>query len=44
MANHDPLARSDRMMGIHPKPQLGKVESTIPVLEIQFGNQGMASH
>jgi hypothetical protein len=36
MANHNPLARPDRMMGIHPKSQVGKMKATIPVLEIQF--------
>jgi hypothetical protein len=35
VADHDPLAGSDRMVGIHPKSQLRKMKATVPVLEIQ---------
>jgi hypothetical protein len=35
VADYNPLAGSDRAVGIHPKSQLRKMKAAIPVLEIQ---------
>jgi hypothetical protein len=36
VADDNPLARPDRMMGIHPKSELGKMKASVPVFKIQF--------